>query len=309
MAKFLLALLLLVCISGAAKAQPAGGFLPVTFPASEIQGDNDSTCLNGQERESALESITSDVQTLIQESVVPFLAPGSLTPCMTGGRLVAFVNMSKDTHNCPGNWREITSPVRACVRGTIGGDCDSVNFSTGDLNYTRICGRVSSYQYCTTDAFNSYNDDDKIGLEDVYVDGVSITHGRNPMEHIWTFAAAYSEDYSGSSARICPCTNPNSTDAASILIPPFVGIDYFCDTGTLTQPSSSCGDETFYTANPLWDGEGCGPTSTCCELNNPPWFFKTLPQPTTDDIEVRICGSNTPDSEEAPVHLIELYVL
>ena len=30
-------------------------------------------------------------------------------------------------------------------------------------------------------------------------------------------------------------------------------------------------------------------TSTCCSFNNPPYFTKQLPNPTTDDLEVRQC--------------------
>ena len=41
-------------------------------------------------------------------------------------------------------------------------------------------------------------------------------------------------------------------------------------------------NNNYYPDNdPLWDGEGCGPTSICCDFNNPPWFCKTLPQPTS----------------------------
>ena len=32
-----------------------------------------------------------------------------------------------------------------------------------------------------------------------------------------------------------------------------------------------------YTADPLWDGEGCDETNTCCDFNSPPWFCKDLP--------------------------------
>ena len=43
--------------------------------------------------------------------------------------------------------------------------------------------------------------------------------------------------------------------------------------------------------NTLWDGHGYTVSSTCytCEFNNPPWFCKQLPKPTTEDIEIRIC--------------------
>ena len=59
---------------------------------------------------------------------------------------------------------------------------------------------------------------------------------------------------------------------------------YFCDTGSRDRFQL-----IFYPDDPLWDGVGCGPTSTCCSFNNPPWFCKQLPQPTTDNIELRLC--------------------
>ena len=37
-----------------------------------------------------------------------------------------------------------------------------------------------------------------------------------------------------------------------------------------------------YSDDPLWDGAGCGDSSTCCQFNNPP---SSLPQATTDDVE------------------------
>ena len=45
----------------------------------------------------------------------------------------------------------------------------------------------------------------------------------------------------------------------------------------------------FYPNDILWDGQNCTSTSTCCQLNNPPWFTKNLPNATTDDIELRLC--------------------
>ena len=80
---------------------------------------------------------------------------------------------------------------------------------------------------------------------------------------------------------------------------------YYCETGRRIGTTEGL----FYEdADPLWDGEGCGSTSTCCEFNNPPWFCKQLPQPTTEDIEVRICSSRETDSEDTPIELIELYI-
>ena len=68
----------------------------------------------------------------------------------------------------------------------------------------------------------------------------------------------------------------------------------------------------FIDNNPLWDGDGCTGSSTCCEFNNPPWFCKQLPEPTTEDIEIRIMSSAgkgySLEGEDTPVQLIEIYV-
>ena len=58
----------------------------------------------------------------------------------------------------------------------------------------------------------------------------------------------------------------------------------------------------------LMDGSGCGPTSSCCSFNSPPWFCKELPQPTTDDIEVRVCTDHGAFDEDVTIEVLELYV-
>ena len=64
---------------------------------------------------------------------------------------------------------------------------------------------------------------------------------------------------------------------------------------------------TFYAADPLWDGRGCGPTSSCCSFNNPPWFCKQLSQSTNANLEVRLCSYGSASAENTPVQLIEIY--
>ena len=58
----------------------------------------------------------------------------------------------------------------------------------------------------------------------------------------------------------------------------------------------------------LWGGQGCGNISTCCEFNDPPWFCKQLPQPTTDDIELRICNRDSSRFEDDPFEVVEVYI-
>ena len=88
-------------------------------------------------------------------------------------------------------------------------------------------------------------------------------------------------------------------------IPSFVGQNYFCETGIASYHLTGY----FYpNGDPLWDGQGCGSTSSCCTFNSPPWFNVQLSSPTTDGIEVRICGDEGIGTEDTPIQLMELYV-
>ena len=87
-------------------------------------------------------------------------------------------------------------------------------------------------------------------------------------------------------------------------VPSFVGKDYFCDSGTRLFPDP----KQAYTTNPIWDGSGCAPTSTCCNFNSPPWFYKKLLKPTTDDIEVRVCRDQPGGDEDIQISVIEIYI-
>ena len=158
-----------------------------------------------------------------------------------------------------------------------------------------MCGRIISYQLGSPDAFNG-----PALIDTYYIDGVSVTYG-SPRQHIWSFVNGLDEVLS-IPYYTCPCV-PGST--AGNRIPSFVGQNYFCETGINYRFTSGL----FYAnSDPLWDGQGCGPTSSCCTFNSPPWFNVQLSSPTTDDIEVRICGEEGIGNEDTPVQLMELYV-
>ena len=251
-----------------------------------------------------IEQVSADVQSDIQDVVFPFVLLSQ------GWTRIAYLDMTDPSHQCPDGWETYTTPKRTCGRNSTVGSCLSVFYPTNGVSYSRVCGRVIAYQYCTTDAFFNFNAFPSTTIDDPYLDGISITHG-NPREHVWSFASAIYESYAGTEYFICPCTNTNNIN---ISIPPFVGGDYFCDSGTDTLALSGgvCSlSNNYYSDDPLWDGAGCSSDSTCCELNNPPWFCKTLPvsQPVTDDIEVRICADDINTIfEDTPVELIEVYV-
>lgn len=64
----------------------------------------------------------------------------------------------------------------------------------------------------------------------------------------------------------------------------------------------------FRVSDPLWDGENC-PQGNCCDHSG--WFCKELPQPTTHDIEVRLCENqvNVIHYNAPPIELIEIYIM
>ena len=198
---------------------------------------------------------------------------------------VANLDMTDPNQNCPNGLHLVNTtepPLRTCGRMEGQAGCTSTTHSTYGVEYSKVCGRIIAYQYGSPDAFIPYLYNRSVSIDDVYVDGVSLTHGQLPRQHIWTFANALDETRSDADA--CPCSRPDLPYTGAV--PPFIGQDYFCETGS----RQAFRHDTFYPDDPLWDGQGCGGTSTCCEFNNPPWFCKQLPQPTTDDIELRLCG-------------------
>ena len=209
---------------------------------------------------------------------------------------IAYVDMQAGTQCPPELEMVVNSTKRLCRSPQAAGGCMSVHFSVGGTLYNKVYGRLIGYQYYSTCAFNS---GPGRTIEQVYVDGVSITHGLNPRKHIWTFAVGYDELTSGRLNAHCPCVQP----AAALRVPTFVGTDYYCDTGSHAQYT-----DHLYIDNAVWDGQGCGPTSTCCDDPDLPWFTKQLQQPTTDDIELRICRTSDRDTEDILLESIELYI-
>ena len=215
-----------------------------------------------------------------------------------GWRRITFINMTDTSYNCPTGLNLTSYSKRTCGRSHTNSGCSSTTFSVGGLPYSRVCGRIRGYQFgATTGLFNRFNED----IDGYYVEGVSLTHGAaGSRQHIWTFAAGLSEVTTIYPNSGCPCdTAPYS------VVPAFVGNDYFCESGLHSEWMHNF---VLYPNDVLWDGQDCTSTSTCCQLNNPPWFTKNLLTNTTDDIELRICVEYTPSTEDVPLELIELYV-
>ena len=217
---------------------------------------------------------------------------------VTGGWMrVAELDMTNSSHQCPSGLR--LNNIRTCCITFDTPACSSVIFHVHSL-YFKICGRIQAYQLGSPNTFADDGRGVNLTIEGNYIDGVSLTHG-HPRQHIWSFAGALDEVGSYPDTN-CPCTNISQAINAS-QPPADVGDDYFCD----TTSSGRYTNGLFYGDDPLWDGAGCGPLNTCCSFNHPPWFYKQLPQPTTDDIEMRVCRDQPSNNEDILIKEIEIY--
>ena len=223
-----------------------------------------------------------------------------------GWMQVAKLNMTNSSHQCPPGTRLRTDLLasRLCGIKFDGPGCSSTTFDTHSIRYTQVCGKINAYQDASPDAFGAYNITTRSNnIDSNYVDGISLTHGRNPQKHLWTFVCALDEVGISDNPlwkSYCPCINAQHPTSSS-QPPSFVGNDYFCDTGNANQRAPL--DD-----NPLWDGAGCGVNNTCCMFNNPPWFLKQLPSTSTDDIEMRMCRDQHRFDEDTPIEVLELYI-
>ena len=214
-----------------------------------------------------------------------------------GWTRVAYLNMTEPGTTCPSGLAQTgynNLDHHVCGRSTASsrGSCNSTFFSTYSINYTNVCGRVRGYQFGTPDAFQLHPTN---SIESYYVDGVSITYDSNPRQHIWTYAGGDGGETQLNSG--CPCKNGSFASPP----PPFVGNDYYCESGSYSSYSNP--------NDPLWDGQNCSePEAACCTNPNMPWFLKTLNETTTDDIELRVCGNNIISDEDTPLDIIEIYV-
>ena len=210
-----------------------------------------------------------------------------------------YLDMTDLTSTCPSGWNITGYSRRTCGRASnTTNTCDSATFPVSGGDYSKVCGRIKGYQCGSTDAFGPYHVGLVTTIDDAYTNGVSLTHG-SPRQHIWTFAAGLAENPVDIINR-CPCDT-----SFNINIPPFVGEDYFCESG---NNGAEVSYKIFYPDDPLWDGQNCLPSSSCCSLHGPPYFIKQLPTPTTDDIEARICLNEVSSNEDVAIELVELYV-
>ena len=271
----------LVCITGI-------GMLETKSLAKDIAPISNTCQRKEQDEGEILQSVRNKINAIIDG----YLA---IPECGDGlWYRLAYLNMTNSTQWCPPAWREYNSNgVRACGRPvTSTGSCPATVYSI-NLQYNRVCGRVIGYQVTTPDTVRANQN-----IDDIYLDGVSITHG-SPRRHVWSYVGAWTEIQGGT--NICPCRYSN----ANLSWPSFIGDNYYCESA---NPYRQFMSSQLFPNDKLWDGKQCENEGTCCTTKSPPWFSVELPNPTNDDIEVRICGNESTDNEDTPIEMMEIYV-
>ena len=271
----------------------------------KIEGNGAGICPPGEDLEAVISEIRQEIQTLLE----PTITCGGTT----GWTRHSYINASNSSEQCPSPLiAHMFDGQRVCGReasSTACISCTSVILQGNrSQSYSEVCRRIIGYQYGGTQAFGYYAElrrgNPPNTIDQYYVDGVTLTYG-SPRQHIWTFATGIAETHR---EYACPCS-PSGLGVYNASPPPFVGDDYFCETGHPGTWGGSVDRNVFFGSDPLWDGAGCSEGNACCALNSPPYFTKQLPMSTTDDIEMRICGRETTASGgDTLIQIIELYV-
>ena len=209
------------------------------------------------------------------------------------GNIKGYTNvyLRESSQKCPEGF--ILSKSYCTRPPTKSGGCVSFTVPTHGINYDRVCVIVFGVQLGTPDGVSGSNRPGSI--DEAYVDGVSITHGKSPRKHIWTYMASSSEK-----KPICPCST-----GSTVKVPDFIGKNYLCESA---NPEKTAVPGRLYGREVLWDKSQCnGVEASCCE--DKIYGYAVLPSSTTDDIEVRVCTDEATTDEDIGLHsaIISVY--
>ena len=172
---------------------PVKSLDPVKLPPLSILG-REGACPADDLREEAHRNIS----VLVQSTLLTQHMPAANPICGPGSwRRIAFLNMTDPDQQCPSEWllHDASLSDRSCTRpstNTIG--CASTFFSTGNLDYNRVCGRATGIAFHSPDSYRpTGNNRGSSTINDPYVDGLSITHG-SPRQHIFLLQITQLQD-------------------------------------------------------------------------------------------------------------------
>ena len=226
-----------------------------------------------------------------------------------GWTRIAYLNITQPGAICPEGLRArnyTNLDHQLCSKKGDGGGCSSVYYSSL-VNYSKVCGQVRGYQYGSPDGAGPNLGSGIVPnteIDQVYVDGVSITYDDNPRKHIWTYMGGGNEQTSFINSHVCPC---HTKYYQQLLPPTFIGHDYYCESGNPNLDTWYL--STLFSNDTLWDGKQCGVQEMpCCNSTSMPWFTKALNEESNSPIEIRLCHNEQFINEDVPVDIIEILV-
>jgi len=251
---------------------------------------------------------TTTIMSTITKSVSLSMIYPTTTPAVdfipscagVGGGWKRIVNIDISAgDDCPSGWRkDIYSGVSFCrAVSDFEFACSSAIFSTNGTSYQRVCGRARGYQKGETDGFNAYHFH-RQSIDGNYADGLLLTYG-SPRQHIWTYTTGIHDGHTHHTCCTCPCAVSEGPAP-----PPFVGTNYYCESGTI----STWSNPVYYFNDTLWDGSDCYNSTNCCANPNLPWFYRELSETTTSDIEGRLCRLISFQRGSPLIDQLELYI-
>ncbi|MCK6525322.1 hypothetical protein L6R49_28285 [Myxococcota bacterium] len=150
----------------------------------------------------------------------PLVVTCDMTTEGGGFTVLADLNFSADT--CPGEW-VLDGSKPYCRRDSEVASAASASFPSFGVSWTELHTTLTAYQYASMNAF--YFAEGR-GIDDLYVDGLSITRGaEGSREHLYTVAIGMTTK--GTSGYDCPAQGGNPP-------PDFVGEAYACGSANTT---------------------------------------------------------------------------
>ena len=189
-----------------------------------------------------------------------------------GGAWMRVANLNLD--NCSARLKPKTynDSFKMCIVEKDEPGCTELDFSSLDVPYMKVCGRIQAYSIGTLDGFER---NQSMAPHENYVDGISITSGD---KHIWTFAGGK-----------CDCNETSSK-------PSFVGQHWTC-----TNPGPRCLKPQRFCDSPiLWGSQQCGASVD--------WFNHMSMTDHYGNVQVKICRDQSRTNEDVALKAMEIYV-
>ena len=179
-----------------------------------------------------------------------------------------------DVQNCPLELKQKTfnDNITTCVVRKNNSGCTSIFYSSLDIPYSKVCGRIRAYKVGTPDGFLRLRGVQG-GINGNYLDGISITVNNSTYRtHVWSLVAG----------RYCFNSQNN-----------IVSNDFACEASPHCAMTELCGPL-------LWKSQQYG--------RNVSSWFKRLPFSYVIDLEVRVCRDQERSNEDWGLTILELYV-